>query len=71
VFLVHAELHRLTGEKQMFKALFKSTTADDHLEAEIEATMRNIHARMDRMLEREHMKNIRFGTAENTPSYYR
>jgi hypothetical protein len=55
----------------MFKALFKSNTVDDHLEAEIEATMRNIHARMDRMLEREHMKQIRFGTAETTPSYYR
>jgi hypothetical protein len=55
----------------MFKALFKSDAADDQLEAEIEATMRNIHARMDRMLEREHMKQIRFATAETTPSYYR
>ena len=55
----------------MFKALFKTETVEDQLEADIEATMRNIHARMDRMLEREHMKQIRFATAENTPSYYR
>lgn len=55
----------------MFKTLFKTDTVDVNFDAEIEATMRNIHARMDRMLEREHMKQIRFGTTENTPSYYR
>ncbi len=55
----------------MFKALFKTNSAAEDLDAELEATMRNIHARMDRMLEREHMKQIRFATAENTPSYYR
>lgn len=55
----------------MFKALFKTNTVADDMDAEIEATMRNIHARMDRMLERDHMKQIRFTTADNTPSYYR
>jgi hypothetical protein len=55
----------------MFKALFKTDTVDAQLDAELEAAMRNIHARMDRMLEREHMKQIRFTTIENTPSYYR
>jgi hypothetical protein len=60
-----------TRERPMFKALFKTNTVADEIDAELEATMRNIHARMDRMLEREHMRQIRFATAENTPSYYR
>jgi hypothetical protein len=55
----------------MFKALFRTNTVADDVDAELEATMRNIHARMDRMLEREHMKQIRFATADSTPSYYR
>ena len=55
----------------MFKSLFKTNTVDEQLDAEVEAAMRNIHARLDRMLERDHMKQIRFSSAENTPSYYR
>ena len=55
----------------MFKALFKTETVDEQLDAEIEATMRHIHARMDRMLERDNLKQFRFSSSETTPSYYR
>jgi hypothetical protein len=48
----------------MFKALFKTNTVADEMDAELEATMRNIHEANSLRNSRQHTKLLSLGRSE-------
>jgi hypothetical protein len=55
----------------MFGLFAKSTTENQEDTTAMEMANYNLSCRMEAMLEKEHLRKMRFSTIENTPSYYR